>query len=57
MQAEVRLADVKSNKSDFLTTSRVGVHKPKEKTTEQANRLVTSLNFKIFLVAQVALKY
>jgi hypothetical protein len=49
MQAEVRLADVKSNKSDFLTTSRVGVHKPKEKTTEQANRLVTSLNFKIFL--------
>ena len=37
MQAEVRLADVGSNKSDFLTTSRVGVHRPKERTTE-ANR-------------------
>ena len=39
MQAEVRLADVESNKSDFLTTSRVGVHKPKHRITE-TNRFV-----------------
>lgn len=29
MQAELRLADTDSNKSDFLTTTRVGIHKPK----------------------------
>jgi hypothetical protein len=35
MQAELRLADFESNKSDFLTTSRVGVHRLKKKTTEE----------------------
>ncbi|CAB3989324.1 Hypothetical predicted protein [Paramuricea clavata] len=49
MQAEVRLADVKSNKSDFLTTSRVGVHKPKEKTTDQANRMTLSTSGEMFV--------
>ena len=32
MQAEARLADEDSNKSNFLTTSRVGVHRPKKNT-------------------------
>ena len=39
MQAELRLADLESNKSDFLTTTRVGVHKCQKKTTEE-NRFV-----------------
>lgn len=39
LQAEMRLADVESKKSDFMTTSRVGVHRPKEKAME-GNRFV-----------------
>ena len=48
MQAEVRLADVESNKSDFLTTSRVGVHKPKQKTTETNRFVVLGSGFEFY---------
>ena len=48
MQAELRLADLESNKSDFLTTSRVGVHKCQKKTTE-GSRMATSTNGEMFM--------
>lgn len=35
MKAELRLADKDSNESDFLTTTRVGVHRPKHTSLSQ----------------------
>ncbi|XP_028398274.1 uncharacterized protein LOC114521897 [Dendronephthya gigantea] len=49
IQAEVRVADVKSNKSDFLTSSRVGVHKPETRAASNEGYRMTSASGEMYL--------
>lgn len=59
MQAEVRLADINSNKSDFLTASRVGVHRPKTKphSLPTESRMATTSNEEMFVFYHPAKDY